>query len=74
VGIVGTINTIDPRGGSAEGADLLSRQPGTRRSLGLVIRTPLDPTVLVPQVGAAVATIDPEQPIYDVRTMEQWAP
>jgi putative ABC transport system permease protein len=38
----------------------------------LVIKTGLDPAAVVPQVRAAVHAIDPEQPIADVRTMEQW--
>jgi ABC-type antimicrobial peptide transport system permease subunit len=37
-----------------------------------VIKTALDPTQLVAQVRAAVQQIDPEQPIFNVRTMEEW--
>ena len=40
--------------------------------MALVLKTGLDPQTLVPQVRAAVRAIDPEQPIADVRTMEQW--
>jgi putative ABC transport system permease protein len=40
--------------------------------MALVLKTALDPESLVPQVRAAVRGIDPEQPIADVRTMEQW--
>jgi putative ABC transport system permease protein len=40
--------------------------------MALVLKTGLDPQSLVPQVRAAVRAIDPEQPIADVRTMEQW--
>jgi putative ABC transport system permease protein len=40
--------------------------------MALVIKTGLDPLTLVSQVRAAVQTIDPEQPIAEVRTMDQW--
>ena len=40
--------------------------------MALVLKTGLDPQTLVPQVRAAVRAIDPEQPIADVRTMDQW--
>jgi ABC-type antimicrobial peptide transport system permease subunit len=40
--------------------------------MALVLKTGLDPHSLVPQVRAAVQSIDPEQPIADVRTMDQW--
>jgi putative ABC transport system permease protein len=40
--------------------------------MALVIKTALDPQTLVSQVRAAVRSIDPEQPIADVRTMDQW--
>ena len=43
----------------------------TGRAVGL-LKTGLDPQTLVPQVRAAVRAIDAEQPIADVRTMEQW--
>src|SRR5262249_13927056 len=35
-------------------------------------KTHADPHALVPQIRAAVAAIDPEQPIADVRTMNEW--
>ncbi len=41
-------------------------------AMALVLKTGLDPTTLVPQVRAAVQSIDPEQAIADVRTMDQW--
>jgi putative ABC transport system permease protein len=40
--------------------------------MALVLKTGLDPLSLVPQVRAAVQSIDPEQPLADVRTMDQW--
>ncbi len=41
------------------------------RSLAVVLRAPGDAASLAAQVRAAVASLDPEQPVYDVRTMEQ---
>jgi predicted permease len=41
-------------------------------SMALVVKAGMEPTQLVSQVRAAVNAVDPEQPIYDVRTMEQW--
>ena len=40
--------------------------------MALVLKTKLDPQALVPQLRAAVREIDPEQPIADVRTLDQW--
>ena len=75
VGIVGTINSID-LGMPVTKERLyypLSQQVQSRTfGMALVLKTGLDPQTLVPQVRAAVRAIDPEQPIADVRTMEQW--
>ena len=38
----------------------------------LVIRTQVDPTSLAAAVRKEVQAIDPDQPVADVRTMEQW--
>jgi predicted permease len=72
VGIVGTINTIDL--GQPVTKERVYR-PVTQqplRSMAVVIKTGVDPAALVPAVRAAVLAIDPEQPIADVRTMDQW--
>jgi predicted permease len=72
VGVVGTINSIDL--GEPVMKERLyypvsqARQP----SMGLVLKTELDPVALVAQVRAAVQSIDPEQPIAEPRTMDQW--
>lgn len=72
VGVVGTVNTID----LGEPVDKervyhpVSQQ--TRSGMAIVIKTGMDPEALVPQVRAAVGSIDPEQPLSDVRTMDQW--
>lgn len=40
------------------------------RTLGLVVRTHGDPEALASTVREAVRAVDPEQPIFDVRTMD----
>ena len=75
VGVVGTINSID-LGQPVTKERIyypLTQQPSARGGgMALVLKTGLDPQSLVPQVRAAVRALDPEQPIADVRTMEQW--
>jgi putative ABC transport system permease protein len=72
VGVVGTINSIDL--GQPVTKERIyypvSQQP--RPMMALVLKTALAPTDLVPQVRAAVQSIDPEQPIAATRTMEEW--
>src|SRR5262249_23029313 len=72
VGVVGTINSIDL--GQPVTKERLyypvAQQPA--RSMALVLKTGLDPQSIVAQVRAAVRAVDPEQPIADVRTMEEW--
>jgi len=72
VGVVGTINSID-LGQPVEKERIY--YPVTQAPLNgmaLVLKTSLDPESLVPQARAAVQAIDPEQPMADVRTMDQW--
>jgi predicted permease len=72
VGIVGTINSIDlGQPVTKERIYYPVTQQGLA-SMALILKTGLDPESIVPQVRAAVRAIDPEQPIADVRTMEQW--
>jgi predicted permease len=74
VGVVGTINSIDL--GQPVTKERIyypvTQQPNRGGGMALVLKTALDPQSLVPQVRAAVRAIDPEQPIADVRTLEQW--
>ncbi len=72
VGVVGTINSIDL--GLPVTKERIYR-PVTQQAPGggaLVLKTALDPAQLVSQVRAAVQQIDPEQPVFDVRTMKEW--
>jgi predicted permease len=72
VGVVGTINSIDLGEPVMKERLYYPVAQARRPSMGLVVRTELDPVALVAQVRAAVESIDPEQPIADVRTMNQW--
>jgi putative ABC transport system permease protein len=71
VGVVGTINSID-LGEPVTKERLLypvTQSPG--RSMTLLLKSRLDPTSFVPQVRAAVRALDPEQPVAEIRTMDQ---
>ena len=72
VGVVGTINSIDlgmPVTKERIYRPMLQQAPG---AMALVLKTGLEPTQMVSQVRSAVKQIDPEQPLFDVRTMEEW--
>jgi predicted permease len=72
VGVVGTINSIDLGQPVTKERIYYPVTQQARPSMALVIKTGLDPLTLVSQVRAAVQSLDPEQPIADVRTMDQW--
>jgi predicted permease len=72
VGVVGSINSIDL-------AQPITKEriyrPVTQVPIGfmaLVVKAGMEPTQLVSQVRNALQQVDPEQPMYDVKTMEQW--
>jgi putative ABC transport system permease protein len=72
IGVAGTINSIDL--GQPVTKERVYR-PATQQSpsaMALVVKTGLDPQTLGSQVRGAVRSIDPEQPIGDLRTMDQW--
>jgi predicted permease len=72
VGVAGTINSID-LGQPVEKERLyypVTQQP--RAVMALVVKSRVDPKMLVSQIRSAVTGIDPEQPIADVRTMDEW--
>ena len=72
VGVVGTINAID----LAQPVNKeriyypIAQQP--RPGMALVLKSALEPSQLVAQVRSAVQEIDPEQPLANVRTMDEW--
>ena len=72
VGVVGTINSIDLGQPVAKERIYYPIAQQARASMALVLKSRLDAASLVPQVRAAVQSLDAEQPIADVRTMEQW--
>ena len=72
VGVVGTINTIDLGEPVSKERIYYPVAQAPAGGMGLVVRTTLDPLSLVPEVREVVQAIDPEQPIYNVRTMDQW--
>ena len=71
IGVAGTINSIDL--GEPVAKERLyypvTQQPDA--SLALIVKTRIDPRTLVSQVRSAVAEIDPEQPMADIRTMDE---
>jgi putative ABC transport system permease protein len=72
VGVVGTINSIDL--GQPVTKERIYRPVTQAPNFGmaLVVKASMEPTQLVSAVRSAVTQINPEQPIFDVRTMEQW--
>jgi predicted permease len=72
VGVVGTINSIDLGQPVAKERIYYPVAQAPRPGMAVVLKTGLDPAALVPQLRAAVQSLDPEQPIADVRTLDQW--
>jgi predicted permease len=72
VGVVGTINAIDL--GQPVTKERIyypvAQQP--RPGLAILLKTTGDPQELVAPLRAAVRSLDPEQPVSGVRTMDQW--
>ena len=72
VGVVGTINSIDLGEPVAKERLYYPIAQQAEPAMAMVVKAALDPRALVSQVRSAVAAIDPEQPMADVRTMEEW--
>jgi predicted permease len=72
VGVAGTINSIDLGQPVAKERIYYPVAQQPRPGMALVLKTGLDPADLVAQVRSAVQAIDPEQPLADVRTMDEW--
>jgi predicted permease len=72
VGVVGTVNSIDLGEPVTKERLYYPAAQATPVSMALVLKTARDPLSLVAEVRGAVESIDPEQPIADVRTMDQW--
>jgi putative ABC transport system permease protein len=72
VGVAGTINSIDLGEPVAKERIYYPVTQAARPSMALVVKGQVDPNALVAQVRSAVVSIDSEQPIADVRTMDEW--
>ncbi len=72
VGVAGTINSIDLGMPVAKERIYYPVAQQARQSMALIVKSGVDPKTLVAQVRSAVVAIDSEQPIADVRTMEEW--
>jgi putative ABC transport system permease protein len=69
VGIVGEVKQRSLNEGATPTVYSYTREPYGRATF--VIRTPVAPTTLAQPAVAAIRGIDPEQPVVDIRTMEQ---
>ena len=72
VGVAGTINSIDLGEPVAKERIYYPVAQVARPSMALIVKGDVDPIALVAQVRSAVTSIDSEQPIADVRTMDEW--
>ncbi len=72
VGVVGTINSIDLAQPVIKERIYYPVTQAAQPRMAVILKTTLDPTTLVGTLREAVLTIDPEQPLSDVRTMDQW--
>jgi putative ABC transport system permease protein len=71
--IVGVVESVKHKGLDAEykGQIFYPLAQGGTSGMYLVARTTADPLSLVSAVRGAIRTVDPERPVYRVRTMEQ---
>ena len=72
VGVVGTINTIDLAQPVTKERLYYPVSQIPRGAMAVTLKTALDPATLVAPLREAVQSIDPDQPLADVRTMNQW--
>jgi predicted permease len=72
VGVVGTINTIDLAEPVTKERLYYPVSQVPRPAMAITLKTALDPSRLIGPLRDAVQSIDPDQPIADVRTIDQW--
>jgi putative ABC transport system permease protein len=72
IGVVGTINAIDLGQPVSKERLYYPITQVQRPMMSLMLKTAIEPETVVAQVRAAVQRLDPEQPLANVRTMEQW--
>jgi putative ABC transport system permease protein len=71
VGVVGTINATNLGEVVAKETIYIPAKQIQPQPLALMIKTAVDPRTLVQPVRAALQQVDPDQPLYEVRTMEE---
>ncbi len=71
VGVAGDAHFTGPAEPVLQETLYFSQAQLPARTMGVVIKTALDPQTLVSALRNAVQQIDPEQPIFDVKTMDQ---
>ena len=72
VGVVGTINSIDLAQPVIKERLYYPVTQQAQAAMAVVLKTGLDPTRLVTELRNAVLSIDPDQPIANVRTLDDW--
>ena len=72
VGVVGTINAIDLGQPVTKERLYYPITQQARAGMAIMLKTTLDPQGLVPQLRQVLRNIDGEQPMSNVRTMDQW--
>jgi putative ABC transport system permease protein len=72
VGVVRTITDADLSQPVPEERIYYSATQFPLSHMWIVVRTAVEPTHLVAQMRAAVQSVDPEQALSEVRTMDQW--
>jgi putative ABC transport system permease protein len=74
VTVVGVVGRVKMEGLDADSNRVQSYQPyqqSTWNSMTFILRTPGDPAGLVESVRQQVWSVDKDQPVYNIRTMEQ---
>ncbi len=73
VGIVGNVrrSTLEDLGELDVGAYYLPMKQNPIRGMDIAIKVSGDPTAVVSPLRAAIAEIDPELPIFDIRTLQE---
>ncbi len=72
IGVVGTINAVDLAVPAPEERIYFPATQLTAPTMSIVAKTAVESSTVTRQIRAAVQSIDAEQPIAEVRTMEQW--
>jgi predicted permease len=74
VGVIGEMRIaglVDASGNQRPGAYYFPHRQRSVRGMGLAVRASGDPAALVDQLRRAVAQVDRELPLYNIRTMDQ---